>query len=197
MVKRRTTYCILAVCVGAAAGIAGGRFVIEAFAGSVAIVQGTSMAPNFEPGTRVCVKSFERPLRRGEVVLVEDGAGGYALKRIIGLPREKIHLWRGYVFINGQMLIEPYLPKYTFTHPDQLNQKYAFALGHGCYFVMGDNRLYSADSRTYGPVPINRIVSVVEQGTEIAPEFAPFALPVHGRQTIRSLATVQSARSAL
>jgi signal peptidase I len=121
-------------------------------------------------------------LKRGEVVLVKDGAGGCALKRIIGLPRETVRLSRGYIYINGKMLREPYLPPYTFTHPDPNKNQSAFALGTGCYFVLGDNRLYSHDSRHYGPVVLGQIVSLVEQGATLRPEFAAIELPVHGRQ---------------
>ncbi len=147
------------------------------------------MVPTFEPGARISINLAKGELRRGAIVLVRDGSGGLAVKRVIGLPREKVHLWRGYVFIDGKMLKEHYLPKYTFTHPDQQTERFAFALGLGSYFLMGDNRLVSHDSRAYGPVLEDQILSVVDEGTGLTPEFAPFALPVHGRQTIHPLSS--------
>ena len=79
---------------------------------------------------------------------------------------KSVQLWRGQVFINRQMLIEPYLPKYIYTYPVEPKRRGAtFILGEKQYFVLGDNRPYSADSRSYGPVnrkQIKRRVPVPE-----------------------------------
>jgi len=66
--------------------------------------------------------------------MLDDNEGEFALKRIVGLPGETVVLWRGYVFINGRMLVEPYLPKYTFTFPDEKAHRNTFKLGENEYF---------------------------------------------------------------
>ncbi len=83
-------------------------------------------------------------------MVLDDGNDGDAIKRIVGLPGETVHLWHGYVFINNRMLLEPYLPKRVYTFPRQ--RQSVFILGPDQYFVLGDNRPRSADSRMYGPV---------------------------------------------
>ena len=130
-------------------------------AGAIVVVQGESMLPNFHPNDCAIAKPRLRQLERGEVVVLDDGKRDNALKRVVGLPGETIHLWQGQVFINRRLVHEPYLDRNTGTWP---NQKLAvFILGPGQYFVMGDNRAVSLDSRTYGPVGIEKIRKIVPQ----------------------------------
>jgi len=121
-------------------------------------------------------------------VLIDDEKKDYALKRVVGMPWETVQLWRGYIFINRKMLMEPYLPKYTFAFPDEDTERKYFRLGQDEYFVLGDNRLVSADSRTYGPVAVEHIKSRVPlPESTLRAHFAPFALPDKGKRTIRTL----------
>jgi signal peptidase I len=108
------------------------------------------MAPTFEPGMWVRSIPVAGDLARGEIVMLDDGKSDYALKRVVGLPGETVHIWRGYVFINRRILLEPYLPKQVYTFPRE--RQAVFVLGPSQYFVLGDNRPASADSRVYGPV---------------------------------------------
>jgi signal peptidase I len=179
---------LLAAGVGAVAGIAAGRTVIASVSGSVSIVDGLSMAPAYPPGTRVYTAPITTPLRRGDVVLLDDGDREYALKRIVGLPGETVHLWRGSVFINRRLLREPYLARLTYTFPDERTRVYAFQLGPDQYLVLGDNRSRSIDSRVYGPVERKQIYSrVPAPATLLRPELAHFALPLPGRRTLQPL----------
>ena len=144
----------LAVALAAVGGIAFGR----TFLGSVSVVDGPSMAPTYPPGTHLLTLPILTPLQRGDVVLVDDGDQQYAVKRIVGLPGETVHLWRGQLFINREMLLEPYLPKNTFTCPVRGRKVGAsFTLGQGHYFVLGDNRSCSTDSRSYGAVQAHQL----------------------------------------
>jgi signal peptidase I len=175
------------VILAALVGIAGGRIVIGSL-GSIAVVDGSSMAPTYQSEARVYTVPLTTPVARGDIVLVDDGKKEYALKRVVGMPWERVQLWRGYVFINGKMLMEPYLPKYTFTFPDEHNEKMFFHLGDDEYFVLGDNRLVSADSRAYGPVAGTRIKSRVPlPESAVRAHAAPFTLPEEGKRTIRKV----------
>ncbi len=186
--RNRPHRWLLAVAVGALAGVAAGRAVIASFSGSVSIVDGVSMSPTYAPGARIYTAPITNPLQRGDIVLIDDGDSGPALKRVVGMPGETVHLWRGAVFINRRMLREPYLPRLTYTFPDERAQTSVFQLGSDQYFVLGDNRLRSIDSRTYGPVQRSQIHSRVPGcETALRPQFAQFGLPTPGKRTVQAL----------
>lgn len=177
----------MTVVLAALVGIAAGHVVIDSL-GSVSVVDGASMEPTYEPGARVYTAPIGSPLKRGDIVLVDDGKKDYALKRIVGMPGETVRLWRGYVFINHKMLIEPYLPKYTYTFPDERNDHTTFALQPDQYFVLGDNRLISSDSRYYGPILRKRIQSRVPlPDNSLRAYVVPYTLPDEGKRTIQPL----------
>ena len=179
---------VITVLFGAFFGIAAGHTVIASISGSISVVDGMSMAPTYQSGERVYTSPISTPLRRGDIVMVNDGSNDYALKRVVGMPGEIVHLWRGYVFINRKMLREPYLAKHTYTSPSQKNEISVFELGDDQYFVLGDNRTCSVDSRVYGPLDRARIKSRVPLPDSILrPTFAAFTLPSDGKRTIRPL----------
>jgi len=160
-----------------------GITVAHAFIGSVSMVSGTSMTPTYEPNTWVYTAPISTPLERGDVVVIDDGNKDKqsVIKRVVGLPGELIHIKHGYVFVNRKMLIEPYLPRCVYTFPTKLPG--VFLLGKDEYFVLGDNRPGSADSRNYGPVDRKQIKSRIPlpEGSARAyfsPHILP-ALPVH------------------
>ncbi len=173
----------LAVGLGVSAG--------HVFVGAVYVVEGTSMNPTYAPGTPLYGAPISTALERGDVVLLKDGHEDYAVKRIIGLPGETVQIWRGCVFINRQMLVEPYLPKHTYTFPtEQARRGATFALGNGEYFVLGDNRLSSSDSRVYGPVRRSQIRRRVPPPDDfVGGYFAPYTLPAYGKTLIRRVGT--------
>jgi signal peptidase I len=158
----------------------------HAFIGSVAVVEGASMMPNYPPSTHLYVTPISTDLERGDVVLLDDGKEDYAVKRIVALPGETIQLWRGAVFINRKLLVEPYLPAHTYTFPVERERRGAtFILGDREYFVLGDNRSKSVDSRTYGAVERNQIKKRVPLPNDfICAYFGPYTLPEPGRTVI-------------
>jgi signal peptidase I len=178
----------LAVVFAAIIGIVAGHTVIASVSGSVSVVDGSSMCPSFPPNSRVYTAPISTPLRRGDVVLLNDGNKDYALKRIIAMPGETVKMWRGYVFINRKMLSEPYLAKHTYTFPDGLTEITTFKLTQNQYFVMGDNREFSVDSRRYGPVEREQIKSRVPSlGDSMRACFGAYTLPTEGKRAIRAL----------
>jgi len=155
---------LIAAILAAGIGLAAGRTIL----GRISVVTGSSMSPTFEPGMWVRSTPIAGEPDRGDVVVLDDGSSEYALKRVVGLPGETVHVWRGYVFINKRILLEPYLPKQVYTFPRQ--RQSVFVLGSDQYFVLGDNRPASSDSRTYGAVDRKQI-----KGRIPLPDSAPRA----------------------
>jgi signal peptidase I len=83
--------------------------------------------------------------------------GDTFVKRVIGLPGEQVSEYRGQVFINGHKLVEPYVPA-----SERDGQTHTWPrLGPHSYFMMGDNRQSSCDSRTWGAVPRDNFIGPV------------------------------------
>lgn len=178
---------LLTICLAAFLGIAAGKTVLG-LSSSVSVVEGSSMEPMYLPGARVLTTPISSPLLRGDIVVLDDSLKDYAIKRIIGLPGETITIWRGYVFINKRLIKEPYLPKHTYTFPDEKVRTFVFVLGPQQYFVMGDNRIASIDSRSYGPVERDNIKRRVPMPEDIQrPTTLAYTLPAEGKRTIRKL----------
>ena len=126
-------------------------------------VRGDSMTPTFSPGDRLVAVIANRDnvvLVRGTVVIVRDPSSPAEryLKRIVGLPGEELDMSEGQLLIDGQHLFEPYLGGLP-ASPGLYER--SWKLGHDQYFVMGDNRVHSTDSREFGPVSAELIVSKV------------------------------------
>ncbi len=113
-------------------------------------VIGTSMSPTLENGDCLIVDKITYKIRepeRYEVIVFpyRDGSSRYYVKRIIGLPGETIQIIDGYVYIDGEKIDEPYL---TETIKEAGSAVVPITLGEDEYFVMGDNRNNSLDSRS-------------------------------------------------
>lgn len=131
------------------------------FAVQPVVVEGTSMLPQLHDGERLLVNKlvyykFESVswghLDRGDIVVFwypSDPDKSY-VKRIIGLPGETVEVRNGKVFINGVQLNEPYLDT---IHNQNLRDNLIKPVDQHYYFVMGDNRDNSSDSRVWGLVP--------------------------------------------
>lgn len=122
-------------------------------------ILGASMLPTLETGQFVLVERvsywFSEP-RRGDVVIFEYPRAPQEdfIKRIIGLPGETVEIESGSVYINGNLLVEPYLAG----QPTLTYRPIRLTLGPDEYFVMGDNRAASSDSRAWGPLPRHNII---------------------------------------
>ncbi|MBI2595529.1 signal peptidase I [Candidatus Daviesbacteria bacterium] len=127
-------------------------------------ITGAAMAPNFVEGQsyRVDTNIYKTGSpQRGDVVAfkdVKDPSKTFA-KRIVGLPGEKIMLKQGKIYINGKVLEESYLQAGTISNPGEfLPADKEVTIPQENYFIMGDNRDYSSDSRIWGFLPRENIV---------------------------------------
>jgi signal peptidase I len=121
-------------------------------------VGGSAMEPNFHDGQIVEVEEVPvTDLQRGDVILFTPDKERQYLKRLIGLPGETVEIRDGKVYINGEILDEPYI-KQTASRDSQL-----FIVEPDRYFVLGDNRNNSSDSRSFGSILGESILGRVKQ----------------------------------
>jgi len=116
-------------------------------------VEGTSMLPRLEDSDRLFINKFVyhvSAIERGDVVVFHyprDPEKSY-IKRVIALPGDEIRIDRGHVWVNGKYLHEPYVPA---MYRDTRSMA-EITVPPDCYFMMGDHRSISSDSRDFGPV---------------------------------------------
>lgn len=107
------------------------------------------------------VYGVRSPQRSDIVVLRDPSDNGFSVKRIIAAPGDSIYLRNGDVYLNGCKLDEPYLAPDTLTFTDSKYRAQLIVCGRDQYFLLGDNRQNSMDSRTYGPVPRGNILGPI------------------------------------
>jgi signal peptidase I len=116
-------------------------------------VEGTSMMPGLADQERIFINKYAYRIgmiERGDVVVFQypgDPSKNY-IKRIVGVPGDGIEIRRGAVYVNGSRLVEPYVPE-RFRDERSMNE---VVVPVGSYFVLGDHRNLSSDSRDFGPV---------------------------------------------
>ncbi|MGB8259873.1 MAG: signal peptidase I [Terracidiphilus sp.] len=116
-------------------------------------VEGTSMLPRLEDHDRLFINKFVyriAAIQRGDVVVFHyprDPEKSY-IKRVIALPGDRLKIARGQVWVNGRALRESYVPE-EFRDSRSLAET---VIPEGSYWVMGDHRSISSDSRDFGPV---------------------------------------------
>lgn len=127
-------------------------------------IKGASMEPNFHDGEYLLTDKisyrFGEPGRGDVIIFKAPGTNGDDfIKRIIGLPGETVSVKEGKVFINNTLLKESYLPIDFTTGPGTFLPEGALAtVPAGHFFVFGDNRNHSADSRSFGFIEKSSII---------------------------------------
>jgi signal peptidase I len=116
-------------------------------------VEGTSMAPLLSDQERIFINKFVyrfEPIQRGDVVVFWyplDRTKSF-IKRVVGLPGESVEIRQGIVYVNGKIVPEPYVP----AQYEDLSDFGPVRVPKDSFFVMGDHRISSNDSRVFGPV---------------------------------------------
>ena len=150
---RRTTALgagALALGVLVAAGLAVRRARLEPM-----LVSGGSMRPTLDPGHRIAVAPLVRPPRRGDLVVLARADDLEVVKRVVGLPGERVRLGAGGLEVDGQAVPEPYLA--AGPGPGELELR----LGPAAYLGLGDHRAASPDGRDVGPVGADALLGRV------------------------------------
>lgn len=127
------------------------------------VVSGISMLPTYKDGRRLYINKLAFRLKephRGEVVAIrEAGNQLFLLKRIIGLPGERLRIRAGRVFINGERLEEPYLlPPAPGVRNPAAWEIPELELGPDELYVIGDNRSMRQEDHYFGRVRLSRVV---------------------------------------
>jgi len=133
---------------------------INLFLAQATRVFGQSMEPNLHTDQRLVVEKISynhwwhvRGPQRGDVVVLRlDANSELLIKRVIGLPGDRAEIRNGQVFINGVSLVEPYLTQPTYGDYGPIDVPPLHL------FVLGDNRGFSNDSRTFGPISLDNVV---------------------------------------
>ena len=165
-------------------------FVVEPFQ-----IPSQSMLPTLKVGDFILVSKstygIRLPVLRTKLVNVSSPERGdvmvffpphedrYFIKRVVGLPGDKVQVLNGVLYVNGEQMLQTLMPEEASSprsvvmtenlmdsqhliqkriSPTRLSQSYSTIVPEGHYFMMGDNRDNSSDSRVWGPVPEDRIV---------------------------------------
>ncbi len=120
-------------------------------------VIGSSMYPTYKDGEYLMANKVVYKLsepRRGDVIIFKYSDTQDFIKRVIGLPGDQVMLKDGYIYINGTKLEESgYLDSSVYSNGGEyLHEGETITVPEGQYFVCGDNRQHSSDSRTFGPI---------------------------------------------
>ena len=127
----------------------------------IVTVRGVSMSPSLEDGDTVLALRLAEEYEAGDVVIVTDGDGNYYIKRVVGTPGDTVDIDEdtGTVLLNGEPLAESYASGITEARSG--GTAFPVTLGEDEYFVLGDNRTVSLDSRDWGAVSAERIQAKV------------------------------------
>ena len=142
-IKTIIPYIIIAITV----------ILIRTFVLTPVIVSGTSMNDTLKNGELLLLKKYDKSYERFDIVVFDYG-DSKLVKRIIGLPGETLEYKDGILYINGEEVEDPFA---LATKDFKLSDLNIDVIPEGYYFVMGDNRSNSSDSRIIGPISAETI----------------------------------------
>lgn len=143
-------------------------FIVMRFVFASVHIDGTSMEPTLKNNEYGIANRFvvsEATITRFDIVVVDEEDEGQIVKRVIGLPNETIQYKNDTLYINGQLVLEPfldqdYIESHTMEHKIPFTSDFGpITLKKDEYFVIGDNRMNSKDSRAFGPIKIDSIIA--------------------------------------
>lgn len=131
-----------------------GIYLVITFAIETVHVIGLSMYPTLNNDDLLIASKIDyhfHPPQRGDIVILKPPFGQNDLiKRVVGVPGDRFEIRDGHVYINGRLLDEPYInPCEPWTTNSNATEQ---IIPTGYFFVMGDNRNHSSDSRAFGPI---------------------------------------------
>ena len=157
---RQSLQCLAVLVLAAVSYWIISRFLLQ----SVTVV-GRSMVPTLYDSQHYLLNRWvyhiHAPRHSDVVVLRDPSDNGFSVKRIIATPGDSVYLKDGSVYVNGCKLNEAYLVPGTPTFTDSKYRDQLILCGKDQYFLLGDNRLNSVDSRTYGLVPRRNILGPI------------------------------------
>jgi signal peptidase I len=147
-------------------------FVVRAYVFQTFWIPSSSMVPTLSVYDRILVeKAFFNwhDVRAGEIVVFTHPPRdhcpgpqqGDLVKRVIALPGQTIYSSGNSIYINGRLLAEPYLPHYDPLGPAIASRQHPYRVPPGEFYLLGDNRAISCDSRYWGPIKGSSIVGKV------------------------------------
>ncbi len=147
-------------------------FVVRAYVFQTFWIPSSSMVPTLSVYDRILVeKAFFNwhDVRAGEIVVFTHPPRdhcpgpqqGDLVKRVIALPGQTIYTSGNSIYINGRLLAEPYLPHYDPLGPAIASRQHPYRVPPGDFYLLGDNRAISCDSRYWGPIKGSSIVGKV------------------------------------
>jgi len=157
----------MAITILVAALLAG---LVRTFAFQTFWIPSSSMVPTIDVYDRVLVqKAFFtwHDVREGQIVVFSHPpldhclGEGDLVKRVIALPGQTIYSSGNSIYVNGRLLAEPYLPQYDPLGPPIASSQHPYRVPAGEFYVLGDNRADSCDSRYWGPITGSSIIGKV------------------------------------
>ena len=147
-------------------------FLVRAYVFQTFWIPSSSMVPTLSVYDRILVqKAFFNwhDVREGEIVVFTHPPRdhcpgpqqGDLVKRVIALPGQTIYSSGNSIYINGRLLAEPYLPRYDPLGPTIASRQHPYRVPPGDFYLLGDNRAISCDSRYWGPIKGSSIVGKV------------------------------------